>query len=76
MTMDPRIGMWLSAICAVLIFVAGSTAALTDLFDPITAKKIVAASAFAGGIVSAVNAVLHAIPSVAGAKTEFPLGPK
>lgn len=76
MTIDPRIGMWLSVITAVLMFLAGASTSLTDLFDPAIAKKIVAAGTFFGGLISSVNAVLHAIPSKPGALNEFPLGPK
>ena len=76
MTIDPRWGMWLSIATAVLLFTAGAGTSLTDLFDPSVAKKIVAGSTFFGGIMSAVSAVLHAIPSKSGANSEFPLGPK
>jgi hypothetical protein len=76
MTIDPRVGLWISVVAAVLMFTAGASSTLTDLFDVHTAKVIVAGSTFFGGIISAVNAVLHAIPSKAGATEEFPLGPK
>ena len=76
MTIDPRIGMWFSIATAVLLFIAGASTTLTDIFDPVTAKKIVAAATFFGGIMSAISAVLHAIPSQPGAVKEFPLGPK
>ena len=76
MILDPRIGMYLSLAAALLLFMAGASSQLTDLFDPVTAKQGVAAATFFGGMISAVNAVLHAIPSKPGAFDEFPLGPK
>jgi hypothetical protein len=76
MTLNPRVGMYLSLAAALLLFAAGASAELTDMFDPNTAKKIVAAATFLGGLVSAANAVLHAIPSAPGKNAEFPLGPK
>ena len=77
MTIDPRVGMWISIIAAVLMFTAGASAELTNLFDAHTAGVIVAASTFLGGVISAVNAVLHMIPSQTGpiAAAQFPLGP-
>lgn len=75
MTLDPRYGMYLAIATAILLFVAGASSTLTDLFDPSTAKKIVAGATFFGGIMSAISAVLHAIPSQAGASQQFPLGP-
>lgn len=76
MTIDPRIGMWVSIISAILMFLTGASASLTDLFDPVIAKKIVAGATFFGGLIASVNAVLHAIPSLPGATKEFLLGPK
>ena len=75
MTLDPRIGMYLSIATAILLIIAGASSTLTDLFDPTTAKKLVAGATFFGGIMSAVSAVLHAIPSQPGATQQFPLGP-
>lgn len=78
MTIDPRIGMWVSIAAALLSFLAASTATLTDIFDPTTAKAVVGWAAFLGGGINAVNAVLHMIPSQTGAAaaSQFPLGPK
>ena len=76
MTVDPRWGLYLSIATAVLLFAAGALSSLTDLFGADVAKKIVAGATFFGGIMSSVNAVLHAIPSKPGAANEFPLGPK
>lgn len=76
MTLDPRIGMWISIVASVLAFVGASTAELTSIFDAHTANVIVGVSAFVGGVINAVNAVLHAIPSQSGAAAQFLLGPK
>lgn len=78
MTLDPRVGMWISIIAAVLMFTAGATTELTNMFGEHTANIIVGAATFFGGVISAANAVLHAIPSQSGpvAATQFPLGPK
>lgn len=76
MTVDPRYGMWLSIATAILLFLAGASSTLTDLFDPSTAKKVVAAATLLGGVMSAISAVLHAIPSQPGAAQQFLLGPK
>jgi hypothetical protein len=55
----------------------GAGAELTTLFKDY-AQTIVAAASFFGGIISAINAVLHAIPSQTGptGAAQFPLGPK
>ena len=78
MTLDPRVGMWISIIAAILMFTAGASAELTNIFSAAAAAKIVAASTFLGGIISAINAILHAIPSQSGPQgaAQFPLGPK
>ena len=76
MTLDPRWGLYLSIATAMLLFIAGAGSTMTDMLDPATAKKVVAGATFFGGIMSAVNAILHAIPSKPGATSEFPLGPK
>ena len=76
MTLNPRVGMYLSLAAALLLFAAGASTQLTDLFNPVVARKIVAGATFLGGLVSAANAVLHAIPSEPGKNAEFPLGPK
>ena len=78
MTIDPRIGMWISIIAAVLMFTAGATTELTNIFNAIVATKVTAIATFLGGIISAINAVLHAIPSISGpaGDKQFPLGPK
>lgn len=78
MTIDPRIGMWVSIVAALLSFIAVSTAQLTTIFDAHIANQITAVAAFVGGGINAVNAILHMIPSPPGqtGAKEFPLGPK
>jgi hypothetical protein len=78
MTIDPRVGMWISIIAAVLMFLAGAGAELTTMFSTAVANEIVAVAVFLGGLISAVNAVLHMIPSsnAPGDASKFALGPK
>ena len=78
MTISPKVGIWVSIISALLMFLAGAGAELTTIFSPPVANEIVAVSVFFGGAINAVNAVLHMIPSQNGpaAAAQFPLGPK
>jgi hypothetical protein len=76
MTIDPRVGFYLSIVLAMIGFMAGAGTQLTTLFGPDMANKILAVCVMVLGAGSAVSAVLHAIPSKAGAINEFPLGPK
>lgn len=77
MTIDPRIGMWLSVVLAIMGFLGGAGSQFTDLgLSPGTVKALLAGDALLLGVGNAVNAVLHAIPSKQGAANEFPLGPK
>ena len=48
----------LAIIIAILSFMSGATAQLTDLFGPLTAKTIVSAASFLGGILGSIVAVL------------------
>jgi hypothetical protein len=75
MTLDPRIGMWLSIGGAILSFVVGAGATFTDLFGPETTKIIIGIAVLINGVINSINAVLHAIPSKPGSANEFPLGP-
>jgi hypothetical protein len=78
MTLNPKWGIYLSLISAFLIFTAGASTQLTDLFSPEIAHKIVSACIYFGGAIAAINGVLHMIPSQTGAAAaaQFPLGPK
>ena len=78
MTIDPRIGMWLSIALATIAFLTTAGAELTTIFGQVTANDILAGCGLLMGLGNALNAVLHAIPSQSGAAgaAEFPLGPK
>jgi len=76
MTIDPRVGFWLSIVAAALSFLAGAGATMGDLFGPDNAKVVLGIIVLLNGVINAVNAVLHAIPSKPGRFDEFPLAPK
>jgi hypothetical protein len=76
MTIDPRVGLYLSIFLAVVGFFAGAGTQLTTLFGEHTANIVLAVVVMVLGAGNAINAVLHAIPSKPGAANEFPLGPK
>ena len=76
MTIDPRYGLWLSIALVIIGTIAGGATQLADIFDPLTAKKILAVAVMLLTAGNGLNALLHAIPSKPGAANEFPLGPK
>lgn len=76
MTIDPRVGLYLSIFLAVVGFFAGAGTQLTTLFGEHTANAVLAVVVLILGAGNAINAVLHAIPSKPGSANEFPLGPK
>jgi len=78
MTINPKFGMYLSIALAVIAFLAGAGATLTDLLGEHDAKIVLALCTLLMGVGNSVNAVLHMIPSVSGpaGAAEFPLGPK
>jgi hypothetical protein len=75
MTVDPRIGMWLSIALAIIGFLSGAGTQLTAIFGPNATNIILASSVLLMGLGNAVNAVLHMIPSGPNKSSEFPLGP-
>ena len=75
MTVDPRIGFWLSIALAIIGVLAAGTTQLTTIFGEHTANIVLAISALILGAGNAVNAILHAIPSGPNTAHEFPLGP-
>ena len=78
MTIDPRVGFWLSIVLAIIgVFAAGSTQ-LTTIFGEHAANIVLAISALVLGAGNAVNAILHAIPSkdTPADAAKFLLGPK
>jgi MFS superfamily sulfate permease-like transporter len=76
MTVDPRVGFYLSILLAIIGAVAGASTQLTTIFGEHTATVVLAWAVLVLTVGNAVNAVLHAIPSKPGAANEFPLGPK
>ena len=77
MTINPKVGMYLSIVLALVGAFAGASTQLTTIFGQGTANIILAVAVLllTGG--NAVNAVLHAIPSQSGpvGAAQFPLGP-
>src|SRR5262249_6616584 len=50
MTIDPRWGMWISIIAAILSFLVGAGATFTDLFGPEASKTIVGVAVLLNGV--------------------------
>jgi hypothetical protein len=64
MTIDPRWSIALSLGLAILAFLSGASATLTDTgLDPITVKHLLAWTTLITGIGNCVNAVLTGIPA-------------
>ena len=78
MTINPKVGMYLSIFLALLGVLVGGATQLTTLFGEHVTNIILAFSVLLLSAGNAINAVLHAIPSVTGpaGAAEFPLGPK
>lgn len=78
MTINPKWGMWLSIILAIIGAFAGASTQLTTIFGEHTATVILAVAVLLLTVGNAVNAVLHAIPSQSGTAgaAQFPLGPR
>jgi len=79
MIVNPKWGMWLSIIAAVVSVLVLCGAEFTTLFGSIATDKILAALGIVNAVINGVNGVLHMIPAsqpttVAGAN-QFPLGP-
>ena len=76
MTIDPRVGFWLSIALAAIGAIAGAATQLTAIFGTHAAEMILASAVLLLTIGNAVNAVLHAIPSkrTAIAQESFYLG--
>ena len=75
MTIDPRVGFWLSIVLAIIGVTAAGSTQLTTIFGEHTANIVLAISALVLGAGNAVNAILHAIPSGPNSAKEFALGP-
>lgn len=80
MTIDPRVGFYFSLFLAIVSYMSGAAAVLTDILGAERAHLIVALSLFFLGIGNSINVVLHAIPSQSTSDPkiakEFYLGPK
>ncbi len=63
MTIDPRVGFWLSFIAAVISGIVGAAAEFTNVFGAENAHKIIGVLIIANVILNAINSALHAIPS-------------
>lgn len=78
MTINPKYGIVLSLVLAILAFLGTAQDTLTVLVGADHTKMVLALITLILGIGNAVNAVLHAIPSQSGpaGAAQFPLGPK
>lgn len=77
-TIDPRIGIYLSLIAAVVSVLVLCGAEFTTLFGSVATGKILAGLGIVNAVINGVNGVLHMIPSASTpeALSKFPLGPK
>ncbi len=77
MTINPKWGMWISIVAAVVSALLLCGAEFTTLFGAVETGKILAALGIFNTVTNGANAVLHMIPSQGGTKgaAEFPLGP-
>lgn len=76
MTVDPRIGFYLSIALALIGVMAGAGTQLTTIFGDHVANILLACAVLLMAMGNAVNAVLHMIPSAPNSGNEFMLGPK
>ena len=78
MTINPKVGVYFSIFLAVIGALSGAGTEFTSIFGEHTANQILAGDALLLSAGTAVNAVLHMIPSQSGpvGDAEFPLGPK
>lgn len=78
MTINPKWGMWISILAAVVSALLLCGAEFTTLFGQVAEGKILAALGIFNVIINGANGILHMIPSQSGptGASEFPLGPK
>lgn len=80
MTINPKIGMWLSILAALGTVLVLCGTEFTTLFGAIATAKILAALGIFNVAANAVNGVLHMMPASAAIQpsvaAQFPLGPK
>lgn len=77
MTIDPRIGFYLSIVAAIVSALAGAGTQWGHVVSDEHKDAILASLAILNAVINAVNAVLHAIPSqtTVDDPKKFPLGP-
>jgi hypothetical protein len=79
MIINPKWGMWLSIIAAIVSVLVLCGAEFTTLFGDIATSKILAALGIVNAVINGVNGVLHMIPAsqpaTVAAANQFPLGP-
>jgi len=76
MTINPRIGVWLSIIAMIVSALVLCGAEFTTLFGSVATAKILAGLGVINAVINGVNGVLHMIPSKPGAMDQFALAPK
>lgn len=78
MTLDPRIGVYVSIVAAIISTLVLCGAEFTTIFGSADTAKILAVLGILNAVINGVNAVLHMIPSknTPDAAKEFALGPK
>ena len=78
MTINPKWGMWVSIVAAIISALMLCAVQFTTLFGAHASDMIMAALIIFNACINGVNAVLHMIPSVSGpaGAAQFPLGPK
>ena len=77
MTIDPRVGFYLSIVLAIIGVLASGSTQLTTIFGEHTANIVLACAVLVLTAGNAVNAILHAIPSgnTPADASKFMLGP-
>ena len=78
MTINPKVGVWFSIVLAVVGALSSAGTEFTTIFGEHVSNQILAADSLLLALGTAINAVLHMIPSQSGpvGAAEFPLGPK
>lgn len=79
MVVNPKWGMWISIIAAVISALLLCGTQFTTLFGQASEEKILAVLVIFNAVILGVNAVLHMIPAstptTTAAAAQFPLGP-
>lgn len=72
MTLNPMVSVYLNIAMAALVGIGGYLASNTAFMN---SKNGLIVTLVIGGVIAAINGILHAIPSKPGAAEQFPLGP-